>query len=304
MKDDFDSWLEGREKEPAIPEGELLRGTSVGECRIVTLLGRGGFAEVYRGEDADGKPVAIKMLHRLDVKARMRFELESRILLKVGGHPNLPQLVSFGSCGERPYMVMELLKGCELPNRDRKVAAFLQKVISAVQALHKHGYLHRDIKPQNILMRDDGEPVLVDFGLACPISKAERAKKAISVEGLNRIAVGTPGYSAPEQFSGQDAGVEADVHAIGVLMRKCFGEKMPKCWDDICMKATNSNPEVRYRTVEALGKAIDRRHWRGFLMLIGAGVVIAVTVALAWGHVAQLLKEKEVPHELPISHRI
>lgn len=303
MHDETDDWLKSRRKEPLITGGELLPGTLVGDCKIVALLGRGGFAEVYKATAPDDREVAVKMLHRLDEKSRARFEMESRILLGIR-HPNLPRAFSFGSCGERPYMEMELLGTYELPHRDRAVAIFLGKIVSAIQALHAHGYLHRDIKPQNILMREDGEPVVVDFGLACPISKAERSRKAISVDGQNRVAVGTPGYSAPEQFTGQDAGVEADVHAIGVLIRACFGEKMPKCWNDISMKATNSDPEVRYRTVEGLGKAITRRHWRGYLMLIGVVTILAVTVMLAWGHVSRLLNERNVPHELPTTQRI
>ena len=79
---------------------------------------------------------------------------------------------------------------------------------------------------------------------------------------------------------------------------------MPKCWNDISMKATNSDPEIRYRTVEGLGKAIGRRHWRRCLMLIGAVMILAVTVVLAWGHVSRMLNERNVPHELPTTQRI
>ena len=302
MHDETEDWLKSRVKEPLITGSELLPGTLVGDCKIVAMLGRGGFAEVYKATAPDGKEVAVKILHRLDEKSRARFEMESRILLGIR-HPNLPRAFSFGSCGERPYMVMELLGTYELPHRDRTVAIFLGKIVSAIQMLHAHGYLHRDIKPQNVLMREDGEPVVVDFGLACPISKVERSRKAISVDGQNRVAVGTPGYSAPEQFTGQDAGVEADVHAIGVLIRACFGEKMPKCWNDISMKATNSDPEVRYRTVEGLGKAIRRRHWKRIAVLFLAFVAVVLLIALAWPHVAEKVEDGRTPSIVPRDSR-
>lgn len=228
MEDKTENRLKSHENVPLITGGELLPDTLVGDCKIVALLGRGGFAEVYKATAPDGKEVAVKMLCRLDEKSRAHFEMESRILLGIK-HPNLPRVFSFGSYGERPYMVMELLGRYERPHSERQIAIFLGKIVSAIQALHAHGYLHRDIKPQNILMRKAGEPIVVGFGLACPISETN---------------------------------VEADVHAIGVLIRTCFEEKMPTLWNDISMKATNPDPAVRYRTVEELGTAIRRRYWK------------------------------------------
>jgi RNA polymerase sigma factor (sigma-70 family) len=134
MEDDFDNWLAARGKEVPEDDGRLLPGTVVGDYRIVALLGRGGFAEVYRASSKDGEPVAIKMLHRLDDKSRARFARESEILLQIK-HRNIPRLLSFGSCGDRPYMVTELLKGCELPSSDHEILRFMEQIISAVMEL-------------------------------------------------------------------------------------------------------------------------------------------------------------------------
>ena len=278
MDDDFENWLAGREEEIPADDGELFPGTVVGGYRIIARLGRGGFADVYRAEGENGDAVAIKILYKLDDKSRARFVRESEILSQIK-HRNVPRLLSFGSCGNRPYMVTELLKGCELPSSDYRVAEFLRQIMSAVEELHRHGFIHRDIKPTNILARDDGTPVLIDFGLASPISALQREKEALSIEDGKKVAVGTPGYSAPEQFSGLPAGKEADVHAIGALIDACYKGRMPGCWKDIHLKATISNPKLRYRSVQELRRAVNMRHWRKVLA-IGVSSVLVVAITL------------------------
>ena len=277
MEDNFENWLSERAGNLSGDDGVLPSGTAIGGYRIVAHLGSGGFADVYRAQDAHGAAVAIKILHRLDDKSRARFEREAEILSQIR-HENMPRLLSFGSCGDRPYMVTELLKGYDLPKGDWTVAAFLMQIISATEELHRHGYVHRDIKPANILARKDGTPVLIDFGLACPISAEEREKEALSVEGGVPVAVGTVGYSAPEQFNGTGAGPEADVHAIGMLIDSCLGDNMPKCWRRIYLSATASNPKSRYQNMADLRKAISRRHWKKVIFLV-LGVIIAGALA-------------------------
>jgi len=284
MEDDFDNWLAERGKEAPEDDGRLLPGTVVGDCRIVALLGHGGFADVYRASGNNGESVAIKILHKLDDKSRARFVRESEILSQIK-HRNIPRLLSFGSCGDRPYMVTELLRCCELPSSDHKVAVFLNQIMSAAEELHRHGFIHRDIKPSNILSRDDGTPVLIDFGLAAPMSDAVREKEALSVEEGMRLAVGTVGYSAPEQFSGLAAGAAADVHAIGAMIYACYRGEMPRCWQRIYLAATASNPKSRYQTVQELRRAVRMRHLRkaAFWALAVAllGVVALMIVSLA-----------------------
>ena len=296
MEDDFDNWLAERVNEISTCEGELSVGTLVGDYRIVALLGRGGFADVYRATGGNGAAVAIKMLHKLDDKSRARFVRESEILSQIK-HRNIPRLLSFGSYGDRPYMVTELLKGCELPDSDRKIAKFLRQIMSATEELHCHGFIHRDIKPANILSRDDGTPVLIDFGLASPVSVAKRETEALSIEDGNPVAVGTVGYSAPEQFSGLPADRAADVHAIGALIDACYPREMPRCWRRIYLVATASNPKSRYQTVQELRKAVNIRHWRkvlvSTLVVILLGVIAFQCVDKARKHSI----EKQVPRD-------
>ena len=295
MEDDFDNWLAGREHDTSTDSMELAAGTCVGDYSIVALLGRGGFAHVYRARGENGETVAIKMLYKLDDKSRARFVRESEILSQIR-HRNIPRLLSFGSCGDRPYMVTELLTDCELPSTDRKIAKFLKQIMSAVEELHRHGFIHRDIKPANILSRADGTPVLIDFGLAAPISAAVREKAALSVEEGKRVAVGTFGYSAPEQFNGVAAGRAADVHAIGALIDTCYRGSMPRCWHRIYLAATNSNPKSRYQTVQELRRAVNRRHWRKMLVSVVVAILLGAVAFQCVDRARQHSMEKRMPH--------
>ena len=302
MEDNFDNWLAEREKKVLEDDGRLLPGTVVGDYRIVALLGRGGFADVYRASGNNGEAVAVKILHKLDDKSRARFVRESEILSQIK-HRNIPRLLSFGSCGNRPYMVTELLKCCELPSSDHKVAVFLYQIMSAAGALHRHGFIHRDIKPSNILSRDDGSPVLIDFGLAAPMSDAVREKEALSVEEGMRLAVGTVGYSAPEQFSGQAAGRAADVHAIGAMIYACYQGEMPRCWRRIYLAATTSNPKSRYQTMQELRRAVRMRHLRKTalwaLVVVLLGVAVFMIVSSAQKHAVV----ERMPHKFHVKGR-
>ena len=294
MEDNFDNWLAERGREVPEDDGRLLPGTLVGDYRIIALLGRGGFADVYRASGKDGESVAVKMLHKLDDKSRARFVRESEILSQIK-HRNIPRLLSFGCCGDRPYMVTELLKGYELPSSDHRVAVFLRQIMSAVEELHRHGFIHRDIKPTNILARDDGTPVLIDFGLASPISALQREKEALSIEDDKKVAVGTPGYSAPEQFSGLPAGKEADVHAIGALIAECYPSGMPGCWNGIHLKATTSNPKSRYQTVHELRMAVNMRHWR---KVVASALAVALIGFIAF-RIVRSYQERSAVEKMP-----
>ena len=300
MADNFEVWLAGRGKEEPEDDGRLLPGTVVGDYRIVALLGRGGFADVYKASGNNGEAVAVKILHKLDDKSRARFVRESEILSQIK-HRNIPSLLSFGSCGNRPYMVTELLKCCELPSSDHKVAVFLYQIMSAAEALHRHGFIHRDIKPSNILSRDDGTPVLIDFGLAAPMSAEVREKDGLSIEEGMRIAVGTPGYSAPEQFSGLAAGKAADVHAIGAMIYACYQGEMPGCWRRIYLAATASNPKSRYQTVQELRRAVRTRHLRKAAFWALTVVLLGVVAFMCVDAVVKHSSEKKIPHRFHIN---
>lgn len=276
--DRFEEWLNSRPKELSLPEDCFPLGTVIGPYRIVGLLGRGGFAAVYKAVDDTGQEVSIKVLHALDEKSRGRFGREYQILSKLNG-ANVEKLIAWGEHEGRPYLVCELLHDCPLPCCDDKVATYLQKICSAVGALHALGYVHRDIKPANVLWRGI-EPVLIDYGLACPMSEESEPNSDLSMADGHRIVVGTAGYAAPEQFTGGAIGSSADVYALGMLANACFDGNPPRAWAKIIGRAANSIVSQRYASTDDFVAAIRRRHrGRNVLCLaLGLSFIIASVI--------------------------
>ncbi|MBR4258933.1 MAG: protein kinase [Kiritimatiellae bacterium] len=164
----------------------------------------------------------------------------------------------------------------------RRGARFLLSVCDAVSELHSRGYIHRDIKPGNILWRD-AIPVLADLGLAKTVGRKARAAESLQLTGGSgvpplresqtetRHGVGTPGYGAPEQMERGEATVASDIHALGVLADRCFDGKPPRAWARIIRRATSSIPAHRYPSVAAFARAIRRRN-----LLLGVSAFVAV----------------------------
>ena len=259
---------------PFVPKPLYVPGAKVGDWKILAFLGRGGSGEVYRAENTLlGTTGALKVLAREDAKAQGRFRLEARLLSETTC-ATFPRFCAYGEAGGRLYVVTELLEPMELPSGDNAVADFVEKVCIGVAELHRLGYVHRDIKPSNIMRRiSTGEPVLIDLGLAKASDDTPAGRNStISVVDGRATGVGTPGYSAPEQFSGGMIAPTADIHALGVLVNTCFNGKPPASWVRIVRRSTSSIPEQRYATVEQFVKAIRHRHrarWIAVGLLLG-----------------------------------
>ncbi len=268
-----EKWLERHA--PIEASGEIPDGAIVDGWRIAALVARGGSGEVYRAVHTEtGQVAALKILHRDDDVARTRFALEIR-LLSENSSPFLPAFFGAGEYMGRPWCAMEFLEPFPLPSRDAAVASFVTDVCRAAAALHARGYVHRDIKPANILSRN-GVPVLLDLGLAKATGgSAVPLGPALSIVDGHAVGVGTPGYSAPEQFTGGDISPAADIHAIGVLASTCFGGRPPGIWRKIIRRATSSLPDERYPNVGSLARAVRLRH-----LPVALGIVAAVAVAV------------------------
>lgn len=268
---------------PGLPNPCVLAsGDVVDGWRIVALIGRGGSSEVYRVERTDGGFVAALKLLKVgtesDPRHRVRFAREVKLLAETSS-PCFPRLFASGEMTSgAPYLVEELLEPRNLPRTDRAVAKYVFSVCRGVGELHRRGIVHRDLKPANILYRADGAAVVSDLGLAKEsVSLADRDGTSI-VDGLP-VGVGTPGYSAPEQFINGEASAASDIHAIGVLIDACFNGAVPRAWRGIVRRATSSLPAQRYETVGALARAVVMRHWKG---RTAVAVVIALLLGLAW----------------------
>ena len=278
MKDKIDNLEEWLGAHPAVKSGgQFADGCVIGKWRIAAFVAKGGSGEVYRVLNIEsGHAGALKILSKLTGNNQARFELESQVLA-TGDSPYFPKFFDSGEYVGHPYCVTEFLDPVELPSKDADVAKFVLAVARGVARLHAIGYIHRDIKPSNIMMRN-GSPVLIDLGL---LKKTDAEilplQETLSVQDGRRVGVGTPGFSAPEQFTGGGVSPAADIHALGVLVSTCFGEHQPRAWRKIILKATSSLPAERYQSVGEFIRAVRFRH----LPATCTGAVSAAALAVA-----------------------
>ena len=291
----LDSYLASHKPIPS--EASFADGQLLGEWRITAFLGKGGSAEVYQVENVlTGALAAAKILMRDDEVARERFRREVSILAK-NDCPSFPRYFADGEADGRPYLVVELLDQCPLPSADIEVERYVLAICRGVSYLHEQGLVHRDIKPSNVLQRANGEPVLIDFGLAKPVSEgAMRRQDDLSIVDGKAHGVGTPGYAAPEQFTGGDIAPSADIHALGVLLEKLLkrgsGVLAASVWRRIIRRATSSIPSERYQSVEEFVAAIRHRNReRHIAICLLALAMLAGGVVLAW-HLGRRLPEE------------
>ena len=199
--------------------------------RLGGLLGRGGMAEVFDGYDERlDRPVAVKLLRpemAADPGIRDRFEVEARSAARLS-HPNVVAVFDTGEEQDgTPYLVMERLPGVTLADRMepgpvdelwlRKVAG---DVLAALGAAHAAGIVHRDVKPGNILLAEDGCAKVADFGIA----KSLEMTGDLTGTGL---LVGTPAYVAPERLEGRPATERSDLYALGVVLYEALAGTKP-----------------------------------------------------------------------------
>ena len=253
---------------PVSDGGHFAAGTVFGDWRVTAFIGRGGNGEVYCAEHVTlGMPAAVKVLMREEDRAKERFVREAKLLAEMRSKA-FPRFFAYGEANGAVYLAMELLEPGELPADDRAVAQFMLKVCDAVAELHARGYVHRDIKPDNILWRRGGDkasavPVLADLGLVKALNSSN--SHLLTAHPLTTFTVGgvgTPGYGAPEQMERGEATAVSDIHALGVLADRCFDGKPPGPWKRIIECATSSIPAHRYPSVAALAREICCRNRR------------------------------------------
>ena len=214
-------------------------GTSIGHYHIVESLGKGGMGEVYAAEDTRlGRRVALKMLSRglaMDADHRERFEREARAVAALN-HPNIVTIYSVEEADGVPFLTLELVEGRTLDALipagglplDR-ILAYAIPLADAVGAAHQRGITHRDLKPGNVMIGDDGRLKVLDFGLAkLKESNASLAASLPTQEltGEGRI-VGTVAYMSPEQAEGKPVDSRSDVFSLGVVIFEMATSQRP-----------------------------------------------------------------------------
>lgn len=205
------------------------------EYEILAVLDHGGQGTVYRAtQRSTGRTVALKVLHHEpggSSRREQRFAREVEIVARLS-HPHVVKIFDSGVAAGRPYLSMELIDGMSvddfvLLNRPsvRQCVELFEKICRAVASVHQHGVIHRDLKPDNILVDLEGQPHILDFGLAKCFDD-EPGQMSVSVAGQ---VVGTLPFASPEQVNEKNSGVDTrtDIHALGVILHLLLTGEMP-----------------------------------------------------------------------------
>jgi len=223
----------------------------IGGYRVEELLGRGGMGAVYKGWDESlQRFVAIKVLpaeYGRDPSARERFLIEARALARLV-HPNITQIFTAGSEGDRPYFAMEFVDGPSARDLLREhgtldpaeAVRIVRGVSQGLQHAQRSDIVHRDIKPGNILIAADGTPKITDFGLA----KLVKEDLQLTATGM---VMGTPSYISPEQAKGEPSDFRADIYSLGATLYEMVVGKPPFQADSaMTMLMKHINEPVRF----------------------------------------------------------
>jgi len=264
---------------------------SIDGYEFVRVLGRGGMGSVFEARDLKlERSVAIKIPRRglgEDAESRGRFLREARAAARLR-HANICPIYEVGDQGDTPYIAMAFVSGQTLgelarrqPCTARYAAEIVAKVARAVALAHEQGVVHRDIKPDNVLIDEDGEPILTDFGLAKELSGDSDLTHTGQV-------MGTPAYMAPEQAVGdiEHIGPLSDVYALGAMLYYLVCRRPPfegnvaeilgalatinpprprqlnpslhRDLETICLKALSKRPQDRYGSAAELADDLER----------------------------------------------
>ncbi|MBD2256220.1 serine/threonine-protein kinase [Pseudanabaena sp. FACHB-2040] len=267
--------------------GQLFRE----RYRILRVLGRGGFGVTFLAQDASlpGSPLCVikqlcpKTRNEMSLaRARVRFVREARILAKLGGHSQIPQLLDYFTAKEDFYLVQEFVQGETLAQEVRRsgrqsenqVKHFLREILPVLKFIHRHRIIHRDIKPPNIIRcQEDNRLVLIDFGAVRELlSEGEEGSFQSPVTQF----VGTPGFAPPEQQTLRPI-YASDIYALGMTCLYLLTAKVPFEFDvdtrtcevrwehtvtlsphfaKVLRKMVQPALDQRYQTVEELERAL------------------------------------------------
>jgi WD40 repeat protein len=261
-------------------------GQQLGNYRLLKLLGQGGFADVYLGEHQYlNTKAAIKVLQaRLTNEDSANFQNEARTIASLV-HPNIVRVLEFGLQGTTPYLVMDyapngtlrqrLPKGVPLP--PGHILPYVKQMASALMYAHERKLVHRDVKPENMLLGPNNEALLSDFGIAT-------ASQSSRHDGTGQI-VGTASYMAPEQIQGKPV-TASDQYALAVVVYEWLsGDRpflgtftevasqhmfapppplrqkvpsLPPSFEEIVMIALAKDPQQRFDTIQAFARAFEQ----------------------------------------------
>jgi serine/threonine protein kinase len=265
---------------------------TIGRYLLEDELARGGMGVVFRARHPElDRTVALKVLLAGQLSSpeqRERFRLEAKAAARLR-HPHVVAIHDVGEDEGRPFLVMDLVDGDSLGSRldrdgplpTREAATLIQKIAGALHFAHGHSVLHRDVKPDNILLSPEGEPLLTDFGLA------KLLDSQVTGPTLSGQFLGTPAFMSPEQVRSTAVDPRTDVYGLGAtlyalltgsppfdaeqileLVTKVLQDEppppsqlessVPSALDTICLTCLEKNPAYRYPTAQAMADDLGR----------------------------------------------
>jgi CheY-like chemotaxis protein len=232
LRQEIDAARGVRSEAEVFDGGQLEAGVTLAErYEIIELIGHGGMGAVYRARDLElEEDVAVKLLRPefvSDPESLERFKTEIRLARRIS-HPNVVRTHDFGETDEVRFLTMELVEGMTLRELiDSRgtlgvaaVLAIAAQLADSLAVAHAQGVVHRDIKPQNLLLDDGGVLKVMDFGVACLAERSSTLTQAGAI-------VGTPAYMSPEQLIGEHVDERSDLYSVGVVLYECLSGRPP-----------------------------------------------------------------------------
>ena len=240
-----------------------LVGQSLGPYHLDRLLGQGGFAWVFAGREADGTEVAVKVLkprYAGDAQFESRFRNESETAAKLS-HPNIVRIRSVSKVGANVCFAMDLYAdslGARLTREGKlpedEIVRIALDVVQGLSFAHLQGLVHRDMKPDNILLDATGRAVITDFGLARAVSRYSAST------GVN-MTIGTPQYLSPEQAQGRAVDQRSDIYSLGITLYRAATGEVPFShpdWFELARMHVEDPPAPPRKRQPELSKRFER----------------------------------------------
>ncbi|HEX2723607.1 MAG TPA: protein kinase, partial [Gemmatimonadaceae bacterium] len=239
--------------DPLATISSFAPGSRLGRYRLVERIGAGGMGQVWRAKDANlDRDVAVKLLHRAgDERSRARFRREALVLSRLS-HPGVATIFDFDSIDGCDFLVMEYVPGGTLASRLARgplpvedLLRYGLAIAEGLQSAHRSGFLHRDLKPGNVVISGQDHPKILDFGVALMLGGGEDVQR-ITQAGM---ALGSVPYMSPEQLFGDADDARADIYSFGVMLFEMATGRLPFIKDrpEALMFAiiNNAAPSVR-----------------------------------------------------------